>query len=49
MVAACEAKDEKDLLKDKEEILEYFVEEYQKMLTENIDDYINNFNKYIKD
>ncbi|MCR1795596.1 DUF3144 domain-containing protein [Leptospira sp. id769339] len=48
-VAACAAKDEKDLLEDKEEILKYFVEEYRKMLTENIDDYINNFNKYMKE
>ncbi|MEI1279655.1 DUF3144 domain-containing protein [Leptospira venezuelensis] len=47
-VAACAASDEQDLSNDKPEILEYFVEEYKKMLTENIDDYINNFNKYMK-
>ncbi len=31
----------------KEETLDYFVEEYRKMLNENLDDYISNFNDYM--
>ena len=31
----------------KEETVEYFVTEYRKMLEENLDDYIENFNKYM--
>jgi len=32
----------------KEETLEYFVTEYRKMLEENLDDYIQNFEAYMK-
>ena len=32
----------------KEETLEYFVEEFRKMLSENLDDYIENFDIYMK-
>jgi hypothetical protein len=28
-------------------MLEYFVSEYKKMLDENLDDYIDNFNEYM--
>ncbi len=31
----------------KEETLEYFVSEYRKMLDENLNDYINNFENYM--
>ncbi|MBY6213290.1 DUF3144 domain-containing protein [Microbulbifer agarilyticus] len=31
----------------KEETLEYFVNEYRKMLEENLDDYIDNFSEYM--
>ncbi len=33
---------------DKEEALDYFAAEYRKMLSENLDDYIENFGVYIK-
>ncbi len=32
----------------KDETLEYFVEEYKKMLVENLEDYIENFYNYMK-
>jgi hypothetical protein len=32
--------------KDKEEAIRYFTEQYQKMLTENLDEYIESFEKY---
>lgn len=38
-----------ELMKDaREETVKYFVTEYQKMLEHNLDDYINNFNTYMK-
>lgn len=36
------------LKQDKEEALDYFTKEYRKMLSENLDDYIDNFAAYIK-
>lgn len=47
-VTACEYKSAKELKGEKEEALKYFVGEYKKMLSENLDDYINNFDKYMK-
>ncbi len=32
----------------KEETIEYFVQEYRKMLPENLDDYIKNFEDYMR-
>jgi hypothetical protein len=32
----------------KAETIAYFVEEYSKMLTENFDDYAENFERYMK-
>ena len=32
----------------KQETLEYFVAEYRKMLEENLDDYIENFESYMR-
>lgn len=32
----------------REETVEYFVSQYQKMLEENLDDYIKNFRKYME-
>ena len=32
----------------KDETLEYFVAEYRKMLMENLDDYIENFESYMR-
>ena len=37
----------KDEMKSaRQETIDYFVAEYEKMLTENLDDYIKNFDKY---
>ncbi|MFZ9046398.1 MAG: DUF3144 domain-containing protein [Cyclobacteriaceae bacterium] len=33
----------------KDETVEYFVEEYRKMLLENLDDYIEKFDSYMKE
>jgi len=35
------------MLEAKQETLDYFVSEYQKMLEENLDDYIENFEFYM--
>ena len=36
-----------DLAKEKEEIIEFFTEQYKLMLSENIDAYIANFSEYL--
>jgi hypothetical protein len=36
-----------EMKQDKEEAVQYFVEQYRKMLVENLDDYIENFSKYV--
>ena len=33
----------------KQETIEYFVEEFRKMLKKNLDEYIENFDSYMKD
>jgi hypothetical protein len=35
-----------EMKKDKEEAIKYFSEQYKKMLEENLDDYIENFESY---
>lgn len=45
-VSACQASSSEDLASGREEIIRYFVEQYQTMLTENLDDYIANFEEY---
>ena len=47
-VSACGWENGDDMKKAKQETLEYFVSEYRKMLDENLDDYINNFDDYMK-
>ena len=42
---SCDNKDE--MISDKDEAIEYFVSQYSKMLEENYDDYIENFEKYM--
>jgi hypothetical protein len=37
-----------EMREQKKETIEYFVEEYRKMLIENLDDYIGNFDSYMK-
>lgn len=46
-VSACQVESGDDLLQGKEEIIEYFVEQYREMLAEHIDDYARNFDKYM--
>jgi len=40
------ADDAEEMKKDKEEAIKYFTEQYKNMLIENIDDYIENFERY---
>ena len=47
-VSACGWHSGKEMAEAKEETIEYFVTEYKKMLEENMDDYISNFEKYMK-
>ena len=47
-VTACGWHSSEEMAAGKEETIEYFVTEYRKMLNENIDDYINNFQSYIQ-
>ncbi|WP_026942679.1 DUF3144 domain-containing protein [Hellea balneolensis] len=37
-----------DMSSAKDETIEYFCEQYKKMLIENLDDYIKNFDTYFK-
>ena len=37
-----------EMREQKKETIEYFVEEYRKMLIENLDDYIEKFDSYMK-
>jgi hypothetical protein len=47
-VSACGFESSSDMAKAKAETIEYFAVEYRKMLDENLDDYIRNFEKYMK-
>lgn len=47
-VSACGWNNGKEMEKAKQETIDYFVREYEKMLTENLEDYIKNFDKYMK-
>jgi hypothetical protein len=40
------ASDLEEMKEDKEEAVQYFTEQYRKMLKENLDDYIENFELY---
>jgi len=46
-VSACEFNNAKEMKEVKEETIKYFVAEYEKMLKENLEDYIRNFDKYM--
>ena len=46
-VSACQFKNVNEMKSAKEETIKYFVAEYEKMLTENFDDYQENFSEYI--
>lgn len=47
-VSASGWNNKEEMKESKEETVEYFVTEYRKMLEENLDDYIENFNKYME-
>ena len=46
-VSACGFKNAYEMSLAKDETIEYFVSEYKKMLIENIDDYVDKFEKYM--
>ena len=46
-VSASGAESGEDLAAVKQEALDYFLEEYRKMLEENLDEYIEHFDKYM--
>lgn len=48
-VSACNCNSGKEMSEAKAETLEYFVNEYSKMLEENLDEYIDNFESYMKE
>ncbi|MNG29155.1 hypothetical protein D3C84_1145360 [compost metagenome] len=45
-IVASMAGDLDELNADREEAISYFTEQYRKMLTENLDDYIENYKEY---
>jgi hypothetical protein len=47
-VSACGWDNALEMAAAKQETLEYFVNEYRKMLEDNLDDYIENFDSYMK-
>ncbi len=47
-VSACGFESGEEMRYAKAETVKYFVTEYEKMLVENFDDYIDNFEKYMK-
>ncbi len=47
-LSACEFETAEELKAAKPQMIKYFLEEYEKMLSENIDDYVKNFDKYTK-
>lgn len=47
-VTACKADSAEDLRAGKEESVEYFVSQYRAMLNENLNDYIEHFDKYMR-
>lgn len=47
-VSACGWHNAEEMAASKEETIEYFVAEYRNMLEENMDDYISNFQSYMR-
>lgn len=37
-----------DLAAEKEEIIEFYAKQYRQMLSDNLDDYAENFDKYVQ-
>jgi hypothetical protein len=46
-VCACDFENATEMREGRAEALKYFVEQYERMLGENLDDYIKNFDKYM--
>lgn len=46
-VSACEFENGREMDEAKEETVKYFVTEYEKMLREHLQDYIDNFDEYM--
>ena len=46
--SACNAGSRTQLQGERDRIIDYFVGEYRKMLTENLDDYIANYDSYMQ-
>ncbi len=47
-VSACGFENSNEMKKSKQKTIDYFVTEYRKMLEENLNDYIENFDKYMQ-
>ncbi len=47
-VSARGCNNSQEMAQAKQDIITYFVAEYEKMLIENVEDYIDNFDKYMK-
>ncbi|KXX71854.1 MULTISPECIES: DUF3144 domain-containing protein [unclassified Flammeovirga] len=47
-VTACGFSEKEEMKEKKEEVLDYFVTQYKIMLEENLDEYIENFEEYMK-
>jgi Protein of unknown function (DUF3144) len=47
-VSACGCKSSEEMQADRDETVEYFTVQFRKMLEENLDDYINNFESYMQ-
>ncbi len=47
-ISACGFESGEQMREARAETIKYFVSEYEKMLIENLDDYIENFEKYMK-
>lgn len=47
-VSACGFESSADMLASKDETIEYFVKQFRLMLQENLDDYIKNFESYMR-
>ncbi|MGF7453441.1 DUF3144 domain-containing protein [Pasteurella bettyae] len=47
-IATMKAEYKGQLIDSKEDIISYFVEEYKNMLTANLEEYIENFDNYVK-
>jgi hypothetical protein len=46
-VGACNCESAEELAAAREQAIEYFVKQYREMLTENLDQYIQNFDAYM--